>query len=41
MREHWESGLSDIRGTLSHRDWLDMPNNDAGFITHDVHRDER
>jgi len=41
MREHWESGLSDIRGTLSHRDWLDMPNNDAGFITHDIHRDER
>jgi NTE family protein len=41
MREHWESGLSDIRGTLSHRGWLDMPNNDAGFITHDIHRDER
>jgi len=41
MREHWESGLSDIRGTLTHRDWLDMPNNDAGFITHDIHRDER
>ncbi|QIE24349.1 Patatin phospholipase [Caballeronia sp. SBC1] len=41
MREHWESGLSDIRGTLSHRDWLDMPNNDSGFITHDIHRGGR
>lgn len=41
MREHWESGLADIRATLEHRDWLDMPTNDAGFITHDIHRDGR
>jgi NTE family protein len=38
MREHWESGLEDIRGTLSHREWLDIPNGDSGFVTHDIHR---
>jgi NTE family protein len=41
MREHWESGLIDIRGSLAQPDWLDLPDNDAGFITHDIHRDER
>ncbi|MDR5787072.1 MULTISPECIES: patatin-like phospholipase family protein [unclassified Caballeronia] len=41
MREHWESGLSDMRRTLAHRDWLDMPNGESRFITHDIHRDER
>lgn len=39
MREHWSSGLDDIRRTLAHRDWLKMPNGDSGFITHDIHRD--
>jgi len=41
MREHWESGLTDIRRTLAHRDWLEMPNGEARFVTHDIHRDER
>ncbi len=41
MREHWESGLTNIRRTLTHRDWLEMPNNESRFITHDIHRDER
>lgn len=41
MREHWEAGLVDIRATLEHPDWLAMPDNEAGFVTHDVHRDER
>jgi NTE family protein len=40
MREHWTSGLEDIRRTLAHRDWLDMPNNESRFITHDIHRDD-
>ena len=39
MREHWESGLQDIRGSLAHRDWLEMPNGESRFITHDIHRD--
>jgi NTE family protein len=41
MREHWQSGLDDIRHSLEHPDWLDMPDNDAGFVTHDIHRDSR
>ncbi|CAB3786142.1 DUF3734 domain-containing protein [Pararobbsia alpina] len=41
MREHWESGLTDIRRTLDHPEWLDLPENDAGFVTHDIHRDQR
>jgi NTE family protein len=38
MREHWESGLEDIRNTLSHPEWLERPTNEAGVVTHDVHR---
>ncbi|MGB6241859.1 MAG: patatin-like phospholipase family protein [Castellaniella sp.] len=40
MREHWAGGLQDIHDTLSHPHYLAMPDNSAGFITHDVHRDE-
>jgi NTE family protein len=38
MREHWRTGLVDIRSTLQNREWLDMPTNDLSFVTHDVHR---
>jgi NTE family protein len=41
MREHWQSGLEDIRHSLAQPDWLAMPDNDAGFVTHDIHRDAR
>lgn len=41
MRAHWESGLQDIRASLAQPGWLDMPDNDAGFVTHDIHRDLR
>jgi NTE family protein len=41
MREHWKSGLEDIRESLAQPDWLAMPDNDAGFVTHDIHRDSR
>ncbi|CAB3750022.1 DUF3734 domain-containing protein [Paraburkholderia humisilvae] len=40
MKEHWESGLEDIRDSFSHRDWFDVPGRDIGFVTHDVHRPE-
>ncbi len=40
MREHWATGLQDIRNTLAHPRYLSMPDNEAGFVTHDVHRDE-
>lgn len=38
MREHWSVGLADIRRTLAVEDGLAVPNNDAGFVTHDIHR---
>ncbi|MDY0310131.1 MAG: patatin-like phospholipase family protein [Castellaniella sp.] len=40
MREHWSTGLHDIRDTLRRPRYLAMPENTAGFVTHDVHRDE-
>ena len=41
MREHWQSGLADTRASLAQPGWLAMPDNDAGFVTHDIHRDIR
>jgi NTE family protein len=41
MNEHWTSGLDDIRASLAQPGWLDMPSNDSGFVTHDIHRDHR
>ena len=41
MRQHWQSGLEDIRRSLEQPEWLDLPDNDAGFVTHDIHRDSR
>ncbi|MBV8124321.1 MAG: patatin-like phospholipase family protein [Burkholderiaceae bacterium] len=38
MQSHWSAGLSDIRKTLANGAWLELPDNDAGFVTHDVHR---
>jgi NTE family protein len=40
MRGHWQSGLEDIRRTLSDPGCLDRPAPGMG-ITHDVHRAER
>ncbi|MNQ04348.1 Patatin phospholipase [compost metagenome] len=38
MREHWESGLSDIRRTLTKPGILARPTEDSCFVTHDIHR---
>lgn len=38
MRDHWASGLADIRETLNHPDYLSMPDSQSGFVTHDIHR---
>jgi NTE family protein len=38
MREHWNSGYLDTQRTLRHRDWLQVPQGDAGLILHDIHR---
>ncbi|MDQ7250470.1 DUF3734 domain-containing protein [Dongia sedimenti] len=40
MREHWQSGLDDIRRTLADPGCLDRPASGVG-VTHDVHRAER
>jgi NTE family protein len=40
MREHWRAGLTDIRRTLRHPEWLERPRG-LGVVTHDVHRGER
>jgi NTE family protein len=39
MRQHWQSGLDDMRHTLAHPHWLDAPDSEHPFVTHDVHRD--
>jgi NTE family protein len=38
MQSHWAAGLSDIRRSLQRDGWLDMPDNQTGFISHDIHR---
>ncbi len=38
LGEHWSSGLADMRATLEHRDWLDLPSAQQPFVTHDLHR---
>ncbi|RDS79621.1 patatin-like phospholipase family protein [Dyella monticola] len=38
MHEHWQSGLSDMRHTLSRPHWLEPPSPENPFVTHDVHR---
>ena len=40
MREHWQSGLDDIRRTLADPTRLDRPPPEIGILTHDVHRSE-
>jgi NTE family protein len=41
MKEHWAGGLSDIRATLEHHDWLEKPGEEQPFVTHDVHRERK
>ncbi|MGO1074068.1 DUF3734 domain-containing protein [Inquilinus sp. CA228] len=41
MREHWQSGLDDIRRTLADPRRLDRPSPEDGVVTHDVHRQDR
>lgn len=38
MRAHWESGLRDTRMTLAHPEFLRLPDREAGYAVHDVHR---
>jgi len=38
MNEHWSTGLVDMQATLQHREWLEKPDQEKPFVTHDVHR---
>jgi NTE family protein len=38
MHDHWSSGLLDIRHTLDHAEWLELPPEGKEFVTHDCHR---
>lgn len=38
MREHWQSGLDDIRRTLADPSRLNRPTVEQGLVTHDLHR---
>ncbi len=40
MRDHWQSGLDDMRRTLAHIEYFDPPSREQTVVTHDVHRDE-
>jgi NTE family protein len=39
MREHWLSGHADTQRTLTRKDWLAMPPENTGIVTHDIHRE--
>lgn len=39
MRDHWQSGLTDIRATLAQPHVLDLPTNGNRFVSHDIHRE--
>ncbi|WP_395678461.1 DUF3734 domain-containing protein [Inquilinus sp.] len=42
MRDHWQSGLDDIRRTLADPHRLDRPTaSEDGVVSHDVHRQDR
>ena len=41
MREHWQSGLDDIRRTLADPHRLNRPAGEQSIVTHDVHREGR
>lgn len=38
MRDHWNSGLTDIQQTLAQPHVLDRPAADESFVAHDIHR---
>lgn len=38
MLEHWEAGLRDTRATLRRREWMGLPDAEAGVLVHDVHQ---
>jgi NTE family protein len=41
MRSHWQVGREDTIATLEHREWLAMPPDASGMVTHDLERDAK
>lgn len=41
MRQHWTSGLNDLRDTLANPECLKIPAKGENFVTYDVHRKAR
>jgi hypothetical protein len=37
---YWQSGHEDTKRTLRNKDWLAMPPENTGIVTHDIHRDQ-
>jgi len=38
MREHWRSGVEDMRRSLGHPEFFVPPSRRVGVVTHDIHR---
>ncbi|GHD60844.1 DUF3734 domain-containing protein [Jeongeupia chitinilytica] len=38
MHDHWQSGHADVGRSLARPGWLDIPDAETPFVTHDVHR---
>lgn len=38
MRDHWQSGLEDMHHTFKHPEWIELPDEDHAYVTHDIHR---
>ncbi len=38
MRDHWAAGKRDTELTLSRKAWLEMPSEESGIVTYDIHR---
>jgi NTE family protein len=38
MREHWRSGLVDMKDSLAHPEFFVPPPRETGAVTHDIHR---
>ncbi|MEO6518144.1 MAG: patatin-like phospholipase family protein [Pseudoxanthomonas sp.] len=36
MREHWQAGVADIGRALAHPEWLQLPQGENTFVTHDA-----
>lgn len=40
MQIHWETGLHDIKTSLSRPKWLEMPSLEQPFVTHNIHNEQ-